>query len=196
MPLITPELVKLIRKHANELTFPEVFLVDDTLEIVDPQIFLAAFSLNESSGGYNNRPKHEPIYDIGGKYCKGKQLELVQQYGEAAACSYSSFQLMFICFYEMGFTPTPLQAGNDEYAMPAVITFFNKRIFRERHLGIPNFLGMAGDAYNSGNYKDKNVPADYIKKLVKNYHEAYKSELFKITINPFAPKPWEGNIKQ
>jgi len=175
--------------------FPQVFLVDDTLEPVDPQVFLGAFSLNESSGGSNNKPKFEQAYGPGGKYCKGTQLNLCNQYGEAAACSYSSFQLMFVCFYEMGFTPTPLQAGNDEYAMPAVIKFFNMRIFKERHLGIPNFLGLAGDAYNSGNYKDKNVPADYIKKLIKNYHLAFASGLFDITVDPNAPKPWEGNIK-
>ena len=193
--LITPELVTHIKKWANALLFPQVFLVDDTLEPVDPQVFLGAFSLNESSGGKNNRPKHEDAYDMGGKYCKGKQLELIQLYSGDAACSYSSFQLMFICFYEMGFTPTPLQAGNDEYAMQAVVKFFNVRIFKERHLGIPNFLGMAGDAYNSGNYKDKNVPADYINKLVKNYHTTFKSELFDITVDPNAHKPWEGNIK-
>lgn len=196
MNLIEPQLVTLIKKWANGLMFPQVFLVDDTLEPVDPQVFLGAFSLNESSGGKNNRPKHEPVYDVGGRYCKGTQLNLCNQYGEAAACSYSSFQLMFVCFYEMGFSPTPLQAGDDEYAMAAIIKFFNMRIFKERHLGIPNFIGMAGDAYNSGNYKDKNVPADYINKLIKNYHLAFKSGLFDITINPNAPKPWEGNIKQ
>jgi len=195
MPLIVPELVTLIKKWAPALMFPQSFLVDDTLEPVDPQVFLGAFSLCESSGGKNNKPKHENAYDIGGTYCKGKQFELVQQYGQAAACSYSSFQLMFICFYEMGFTPTPLQAGNDEYAMPAVVKFFNVRIFRERHLGIPNFIGMAGDAYNSGNYKDRNVPADYINKLIKNYHAAFSSGLFNITIDPNTPRPWEGNIR-
>lgn len=192
--LIVPGLVTLIKKWSVGLTFPEVFLVDDTLEPVDPQVFLGAFSLNESSGGKNNRPKHESAYDVGGRYCKGTQLNLVNQYGEAAACSYSSFQLMFICFYEMGFSPTPLQAGNDEYALPAIIKFFNMRIFRERAKGIPNFLGMAGDAYNSGNYKDRNVPADYIKKLIKNYHTVFASGLFNITIDPNAPHPWPGNI--
>jgi hypothetical protein len=170
--------------------FPRVFVVDDTLEPVDSQVFLGAFSLNESSGGNNNKPKHESVYDIGGTYCKGKQFELCQQYGEAAACSYSSFQLMFICFYEMGYTPTTSQAGNDEYALPVVVKFFNTRIFKDRHLGTPNFLGMAGDAYNSGNYKDNNVPAEYISKLIKNYHTAFASGLFDITVDPNAPKPW------
>lgn len=195
MPLIMTELVKLIKKNSIYLTFPQNFLVDDTLEPVDPQVFLGAFSLNESSGGKNNKPKHEAAYDIGGRYCKGKQLELVQEYGQAAACSYSSFQLMFICFYEMGFTPTPLQAGNDEYALPAVVKFFNKRIFKDGTANDVNFIGLTGDAYNSGNWRDGNVPTDYIKKLIANYHAAFASGLFDITIDPNAPKPWEGNIK-
>jgi hypothetical protein len=190
MALVTPELVKLIKRNSVYLKFPQVFLVDDTLEPVDPQVFLGAFSLNESSGGTNNRPKHESAYDIGGKYCKGKQLELVQEYGSAAACSYSSFQLMFICFYEMGFTPTPLQAGNDEYALPAIVKFFNKRIFKDGTANDVNFLCLAGDAYNSGNWKDSNVPKEYIAKLLKNYHAAFVSGLFDITIDPNAPKPW------
>jgi hypothetical protein len=190
-----PELVKLIKRNAVYLKFPQVFVVDDTLEPVDPQVFLGAFSLNESSGGKNNKPKHEAAYDIGGRYCKGRQFELVEQYGSAAACSYSSFQLMFICFYEMGFSPTPSQAGNDEYAITAVVKFFNRRIFKDGTANDVNFIGLAGDAYNSGNWHDGNVPADYIKKLIKNYHLAFTSELFDITIDPTAPKPWQGNIK-
>ncbi len=190
MPLVVPELVTLIKRNAVYLKFPQVFLVDDTLEPVDPQVMLGAFSLCESSGGKNNVPKHETAYDIGGKYCKGKQFELCNQYGEAAACSYSSFQLMFICFYEMGFTPTPLQAGNDEYALPVVVKFFNKRIFKDGAANDVNFLCMAGDSYNSGNWKDSNVPADYIKKLLKNYHLAINSGLFNITVDRNAPRPW------
>lgn len=188
--LITHELVTRIKMWAPALLFPQVFVVDDTLEPVDPQVFLGAFSLNESSGGNNNKPRFESAYAPGGRYCKGKQLELCQIYGDAAACSYSSYQLMFICFYEMGFTPTPSQAGDDAYAMQAIVKFFNVRIFKDRLLGMPNFLGQAGDAYNSGNYKDSNVPAEYIGRLVKNYHTAFTSGLFNITVDPNAPKPW------
>lgn len=184
--LVTPELVKTIKKNATNLTFPEVFVVDDTLEPVDPQIFLAAFSLNESSGGYDKKACFEKAYAPGGKYCTGKQYELWNEYGNRASCSYSSFQLMFICFYEMGFAPTPLQAGNDEYALPVVVKFFNKRVLK-RTL---NFLCQAGDAYNSGNTRDNNVPEEYIKKLLKHYHKAINSELFDITIDRNAPKPW------
>lgn len=188
--LVKPELVKEIKKNAYMLTFPQVFVVDDTLEPVDPQIFLAAFSLNESSGGYNNKAAFEKAYAPGGKYCKGKQLDLCNQYGRAASCSYSSFQLMFICFYEMGFAPTPLQAANDEYALPAVIKFFNKRIFKNGTANDVNFLCLAGDAYNSGNWKDRNVPQEYIKRLLKHYHMAIASGFFDITVDRNAPKPW------
>ena len=188
--LIKNDLVQIIKSHAEKLTFPQVYVVDDTLEPVDKQIFLAAFSLNESSGGYNNKPKYEAAYAPGGRYCKGRQADLYDQYGDGAAKSYSSFQLMFICFYEMGFNPTPDNAGDDSYAIDAVIKFFNKRIFKDGTTNDINFLGMAGDAYNSGNWKDKNVPQDYLKKLIKNYHLAWNSNLFIPTVDKNAPKPW------
>ena len=188
--LIKSDLVKIIKSHAEKLTFPQVYVVDDTLEPVDKQIFLAAFSLNESSGGYNNKPKYEAAYAPGGRYCKGRQADLCDQYGDDAAKSYSSFQLMFICFYEMGFNPTPDNAGDDSYAIDAIVKFFNKRIFKDGIANDINFLGMAGDAYNSGNWKDNNVPQDYLKKLIKNYHLAWSSNLFVPTVDPNAPKPW------
>lgn len=186
--LIRLDLVDLIKTHAGELKFPNQFYVDDNGP-VDKQVMLGAFSLNESSGGYNNRSKHESAYDVGGKYYKGQQRELCREYGEAAACSYSSFQLMFICFYEMGFTPTPLEAGNDRYALPVVIKFFNKRIFKNGTANDVNFLALAGDAYNSGNWKDKYIPKDYIAKLNKHYHMAWDSDLFVPTVDPTI-KPW------
>lgn len=184
--LVKPELVSLIKEHASKLIFPQVFVVGDTLEPVDKQVMLGAFSLNESSGGYNNKPKFEAIYAPGGKYHKGQQKELYDIYGSAACCSYSSFQLMFICFYEMGFHPTPDDAGNDEYAVPVIIKFFNNRVLK----GTLNFLDQAGDAYNSGNTKDNNVPHEYIKRLTKHYHMCWDSGLFEPTVDRNAPKPW------
>lgn len=93
---------------------------------------------------------------------------------------------MFICFYEMGFHPTPDDAANDAYAIQPVIKFFNNRVLK----GTLNFLCQAGDAYNSGNYRDKNVPQEYIKRLLKHYHQSINSGLFKITVDRNAPKPW------
>jgi len=188
--LIKSDLVEIIQSNAHRLAFPVEFRVDDTLEPVDKQIFLAAFSLNESSGGYNKIPKYEKAYGPGGKYFKGKQLELYQEYGSDACKSYSSFQLMFICFYEMGFNPAPCNAYDDSYAIDAVIKFFNKRIFKDGAANDVNFLGMSGDAYNSGNWKDNIIPVEYIKKLIKHYHMAWGSNLFTPTVDPNAPKPW------
>jgi len=189
--LIRLDLVSQIKKHAKDLVFPEVFVVDDTLEPVDPQVFLGAISLNESSGGYNNRPVFEKAYAPGGRYYNAMQKALYEKYGPPASCSHSSFQLMFVCFYEMGFKPAPEQASDDEYAMPAIVKFMNKRVLK----GDLNFLCQAGDAYNTGNYHDLNIPREYIKRLLQNYHRAMDSGLFDITIDRDAPKPWPGNIK-
>jgi len=188
--LIKNDLVEIIKKNAYKLTFPEVFVVDDTLEPVDKQIFLAAFSLNESSGGYNKTPLLEKAYSPGGKYFNSKQSDLFDTYGLAVCKSYSSFQMMFIIFYEIGFKPTPDNANDDSYAVDPVIKYFNKRIFKDGKANDINFLCLAGDAYNSGNWKDKNVPKEYIAKLVKNYHLSWDSGLFVPTVDRNAPKPW------
>ncbi len=191
--LIRPDLVEIIKSNAHKLTFPQVFVVDDTLEPVDKQIFLAAFSLNESSGGYNKTPKYEKVYGPGGTYFKNSQLQrdLYEKYGEDSCKSYSSFQIMFLIYHELGFTNTDIDSANDDsFTIPVVIKFFNARIFKGGTHNFPNFLGMAGDAYNSGNFKDNNVPQDYLKKLVKHYHMAWDSNLFIPTVDKNAKKPW------
>jgi hypothetical protein len=191
--LIRPDLVNLICLNADKLLFPEVFVVDDTLEPVDKQIFLAAFSLNESSGGYNKTPKFEAIYAPGGRYFNRSTLQqgLYENYGEEACKSYSSFQIMLLIYHELGFTDAnPDNAGDDSYALPVAIKLFNKRVFKDGKAKDINFLGMSGDSYNSGNWKDKNVPQEYLKRLIKHYHMAWDSNLFVPTVDKNSPKPW------
>jgi hypothetical protein len=175
--LIRPDLVEIIRQHAGKLELPSVFVVDGTYQPVDKEIMLGAFSICESSGGYNKPPRFEPAYGPGGRYYKVSELQrnLYEKYGKDASSSWSSFQVMFLVYHELGFTgATPTKADDDNYSLPVAIKLFNKRILR---LG-PKFLSQAGDAYNSGNFKDANVPVDYIKKLLNNYKLVQKSGLF------------------
>jgi len=191
--LINQNLVNLISLRADSLLFPQEFRVDDTLEPVDKQIFLAAFSLNESSGGYNRTPKFEPAYGPGGRYFKNsqEQRDLYEKYGEEGCKSYSSFQIMLLVYHELGFNDAdPDNANDDSYSIQVAIKFFNKRVFKDGKANDVNFLGLAGDAYNSGTWKDNNVPQEYISRLIKHYHMAWDSKLFVPTVNPNAPKPW------
>jgi hypothetical protein len=176
-PLIKPDLVEIIRQHADKLEFPNEFVVDETYKPVNKEIMLGAFSLCESSGGYDKSPRFEPAYAPGGKYYKASELQrkLYEMYGKDASSSWSSFQIMFLIYHELGFTKTtPEKADDDNYSMPVAIKFFNKRIFRLN----PKFLSQVGDAYNSGNFKDANVPTNYIKKLLDNYKLVERSGLF------------------
>jgi hypothetical protein len=186
--LIREDLIKNIEENAGDLEFPNPFLVDGALTLVEPRVMLAAFSLNESSGGYNNRPKYEPAYGPGGKYFNDLQSRLYDEYGELASSSLSSFQLMFVIFRELGFVYPPQQAADDVSALPTIIKYFNKRVFKNNE---PNFLSMAGDAYNSGNWKDKNVPLDYINKLLKNYTKVLNSGIWQIE-EKYTIQAWDG----
>lgn len=186
--LIREDLIRIIEENAKGLSFPNPFLVDEALTLVEPRMMLAAFSLNESSGGYNNKPKYEPAYGPDGKYFNEMQSSLYDEYGELASSSLSSFQLMFVIFRELGFKYSPQEATIDKNAIPAIIKYFNKRIFKNNE---PNFLSMAGDAYNSGNWKDKNVPLDYINKLLKNYTKVLNSGIWQIE-EKYMIQAWDG----
>jgi hypothetical protein len=190
--LIKRELLDCIDQRAEDLNFPDSFLVDDSLEPVNKRVFLAAFSLNESSGGWNITPRYEKVYGPGGRYYNDLQRKLYLRYGDDACKSYGPFQIMFPIYFELGFMYTvPEIAGKFDYQMPVVIKYFNKRIFNHADRGEPNFLGMAGDAYNSGNYRDNIVPREYISRLIRHYHLARQYMGIEI---PHYDKPWPGNI--
>jgi hypothetical protein len=186
--LIREDLVHTIEQNAGNLIFPNPFLVDAALTPVEPRVMLAAFSLNESSGGYNNKPRYEPAYGPGGKYYKGLQATLYDLYGKMASSSVSSFQLMYVIFREFGFAYSPDQASNDKNAVPIVVKYFNNRIFKNNE---PNFLGMAGDAYNSGNWRDYIVPIDYMNRLLKNYNKVLNSGIWQIDPK-YTVQAWDG----
>jgi hypothetical protein len=63
-------------------------------------------------------------------------------------------------------------------------------VFKDGKAKDINFLGMSGDSYNSGNWKDKNVPQEYLKRLIKHYHMARNSGLFINLCDINIPKPW------
>lgn len=134
---------------------------------IDGAILLMAIASVESSSGTYNIPRYEPAYGYKGYYYRRAQhvRDLWWKYGDHAACSYSSWQIMFPTAYELGFPGKPYELISDAVAVPWIVKFINKRIFDKGATS----LREIGDAYNSGSFADQHVPEDYIRKLQQAY---------------------------
>lgn len=136
---------------------------------LDGECLLKALAMNESALGVYNVPKHEKAYDLGGTY--GKR-ELWARFGSWAACSYSSWQIMYPVALELGFTGSPMDLWHDDTAINYVVELIKRRIIARGATDIKQVF----DAYNSGSFKDSIVPHDYIEKGCKNYEMFRKSK--------------------
>lgn len=125
---------------------------------------LWAITGNESSFGENCTPRHEPAYDVDGRYAHDPhQASLLALYGPAGACSYGPMQVM-LCNAPAGTTPTNFD--HCESAMRAGVYALNKLLMRFR----PKTVAEIGYCYNGGHLADP-VPAaaDYGARLAKKY---------------------------
>ena len=152
-------LTELIEEYANEL--------EDVSFELDKVALLKTLALIESSYGKNNKPKFESAYYIGGKLYKNSPTlrKQIAVYGRDAACSWSSFQIMYINAYDTGYRGLPKNLRSDEIAIPYIIKFINVRIIRLKPRKIEDIF----DAYNSGSFKDSYVPVTYIRKAMSAY---------------------------
>lgn len=126
---------------------------------------LLALAGRESSFGNNIKPRHEPAYDVGGRYWNDsrEQRELVKLYGPLAASSFGLLQIM--ACNARGFTPLQL-ATSAEDAMRASVDRLNYYVIGHQKAVT---LEQICDSWNTGNFKDRNIPADYIAEVKKHY---------------------------
>lgn len=137
---------------------------DGTGKPIDGAHLLWAIAGRESSFGANCKPRHEPAYDSGGKYASERhQAELLRVYGRDAACTYGPWQILPV--NAPGFSPEEL-SRNPDHAAIAVIGFIRRRILEAQKA---RTLEQIADSYNSGNFRDANIPAEYIKAIKTNY---------------------------
>lgn len=157
----------LISKHACELASPEHF---------NKAAILHAIAEVESKHGQHSLASlHEPAYCYKGFYFRSPNGEDLRRLSSVWGClahsSYSSWQILFITAYELGFRGDPCLLRNDTEAIHWVIKLLNRRVFdRWPRLSLE---GLA-DAYNSGNPRDENVPTDYIAKFSAAYERWLK----------------------
>lgn len=154
-----PELIASIcRKYAPLLHVPPG---------IDGAQLLWALSGNESSFGAHCPPKHEDGYCYGHKYF---DASYTHEWGCLAHCSFSPWQIMAT----NAKTLTPLELMEDpDKACRVVALYLDARILDKG----ANTLSDIADAYNSGTWKDANVPVQYIADLIKNYGVAMPAEL-------------------
>lgn len=150
---IEPETYAAIQKQAGSLNAPPG---------LDPTLLLMALSLVESSGGFNNRPRVEPAYLPGGRYC---DQALYGQYGDDAAASWGPLQVMYVTARELGFEGSPQELGQPAECVRMAVKLINRRIVGRG----ATTLEQIADAYNSGSFKDQIVPQDYIRKVKEAY---------------------------
>lgn len=120
-----------------------------------------AISGNESSFGKNCTPRHEPGYCTG-RYSKNAQMiELTRMFGCDAHKSYGPWQVMFVnC---LGYKPEEFRQL--DACAHAFLGYFNRTVDHQK----PQTIEQIGDMFNSGNFKDKIVPAKYIADLKAHY---------------------------
>lgn len=127
---------------------------DDTMSgwIVGSQL-LWAIAGNESEFGKNCKPRHEPLYDHGGRYAEDAcQSALLDEFGSDAACSWGPWQVM-LC-NAPGFRPVEL--GLDlEKAVVATIGYIRRYVLGTQKA---RTLTEVLDTFNSGNCRDRVTP--------------------------------------
>ncbi len=124
---------------------------------------LYALAGNESSFGRDSRPRHEMGYCTGRYSTNPLVVALTQKYGHDAHCSYGPWQTLLV--NASSYTPDQLRQDPDA-CIRAVLAFLNREIFGRQGA---TTIAQVGDAYNSGNFRDANVPEQYIAKLYENY---------------------------
>jgi len=148
--------------HLSEICRTHGLVLEKSAPWLDGEILLKSIATVESSYGLNNIPKYEKAYDRGGIYYN---TTLGMKYGAWAACSYSSWQIMFPTATELGFTGTPIDLCNDAIAIYWVIEYIKKRALDKGATKIQEIY----DAFNSGSFRDKFIPTDYIGKCTDAY---------------------------
>lgn len=128
---------------------------------LDGARLLWALAGNESSFGVESNPRHEAAYCHGGKYFDAARTKA---WGCLAHCSFGAWQVMYANF-------VPAISPLDILQQPELVAGACVQLIQNRITGAEKATTIEeiADAYNSGDWRDKNVPEQYIADVVKNY---------------------------
>lgn len=137
---------------------------------VDAKAILWAIAGNETLFGcYRKFVRQEAAFLPDGKFYKNSDVlqNEYKKYGVLASSSIGTWQIMYISAYEIGYRLHPIFLQVNSIAVEWVVSFINKRILSRGATIIDEIF----DAYNSGSFKDKFIPAQYIGKGKFHYTE-------------------------
>jgi hypothetical protein len=120
---------------------------------------------NESSFGASCTPRHEPAYDVGGRYAQSPdQAALLARFGSAGACSYGPMQVMLVNA-PSGFTPDLF--ADVTSGIEAGVFALGTLLRRNK----PQSLTQIGMCYNHGSIPTVNLDSvmEYVRRLIVNY---------------------------
>lgn len=169
MDAILPSVMNLCKQHSRMLKAD-----------LDGTALLAAIAYVESSGGRNNYPNFEPywapegkIFTIEGKLQRSKHplsnkivSDRFEDYGMASACSFSSWQILYHTAADLGFNKPPWMLWEDAIAILWVV----RRLNAIAGHGAESIVHFA-DAWNSGSFRDRIIPGEYIEKVSDVYRK-------------------------
>jgi hypothetical protein len=137
--------------------------------IISPRAILKAIAHCETDyGARSYATLHEPAYCYGGLYYKASEdlRHASTLWGCQAHSSYGPWQVLYIVAYELGFRDDPILLREAHTSIDFVIRVLNRRVADRLADERPEDFF---DAWNSGNPRDKIIPADYIQKALSFY---------------------------
>ena len=169
--ILDPALLAAIDAHAPGLKCPAT---------INPRAILAAITYSETSWGRRYKAAlFEPAYYRGGKFYRDHVKGLVAEYESLAACSWGPWQILFVAARETGFNGDPWDLVDPGTSAAAVVTLLNRRCFNTWATApTPELVAPAStpeqvfDMWNSGSWRDRFVPGDYVKAQMEGYAEA------------------------
>lgn len=131
-------------------------------------ILLTIAGLESTFGQQRLFARMEAGYAKGGHYYlrSHEVQQLWATYGCLAACSYGTFQIMFVTARELGFLGHPVDLQADPISAYWAAQLISRRIIKAQGA---TTLAQVLDGYNSGSSKDGNIPAEYINKGISLY---------------------------
>lgn len=138
-------------------------------EPVRGDLLLWAISGLESSFGRMAMfVRQEPAYAPNGVYYhRSPELRsLWQVYGVLAASSFGAFQLMYVVAYELGFMGHPIALQEHDTCARYATTLIRDRFIQRQQA---TTLTQVLDAYNTGNWRDGNIPQPYVTRGIMLY---------------------------
>lgn len=142
-------------------------LVRNCPPTLDATGVLHALGFVESSHGKYSVPRFEPAYSRKGRYASRAND---QRWGDAAACSYGPWQIMFINAQGQvpAITPAEMQTSPVSCAVATALFLDNVVLGRQGAQAIEQVL----DAWNTGKFTDSILPAgDYVSRGAEDYRK-------------------------